>query len=95
MSVRGEDGLKVILERDGIDEMWSLIQREYIQDQPQRARWLGMLALREVSGWTNEMIAQAFGQDRGYVCRVLSQLRAELQEQFEVPAGYWKRGARR
>ncbi len=89
MSVIDERCQRVILERHGVDEIWSQIQREYIKEKPHRARQLGMLALREVSGWTIDMVADAFGQNRGHVARTLTKLRRELQETFDAPEGYW------
>lgn len=89
MSTIGQDGLKTVLERHGIDQMWDVIREHYIQGKPRRARLIAMLSLREVAGWSFEMLADAFGNDRAHIVRSLSSLRRELQEMFELPEDFW------
>ena len=47
-----------------------------------RWRKLAILSLRELGGWTHEMIAVLFGQYRGQISRLLESVKAELYEGF-------------
>ena len=83
MSMIDRWGDKVVLQRIGPDDFWKDVRAFYAGDEMPRWRNLAMLALHVNAGWSLEMIAHAFGLERGSVSRALTRLRADLQEHFE------------
>ncbi len=84
MSVINRNGLKVILGKDGMSEIWRQLQKDYLSRKPYRQRWMAMFCLREMCGWTIESISFVVGQPKGHVSRCLKRIKEELVEQFEV-----------
>ena len=83
MSVRNEDGIKILLGRGGPDEFWSPVIEHYASGEPQRWKLLAMLALRENAGWPLDRIGVALGHTKGHVGRCLNQIKNELRDQFD------------
>ena len=82
MSVRNQDGVKVVLGRGGPDEFWERVIAHYAEGHPQRWKLLAMFALRENAGWPLERIGVAFGHSRGHVARCLARIKADLRQRF-------------
>jgi hypothetical protein len=82
MTVIDQSGQKVNLAYVGPNPMWQKIFTEYAGTSPLRWKYAAMLALRDDCGWTLQQIGEAFGHDRGHVCRCLEQIKAELRPIF-------------
>jgi hypothetical protein len=76
-------GVKVILPRAGLDDMWQTIHVCYAGEDECKWKYLAMLALRENAGWPLERIGQVFGHRKGHVKRCVDQVVRELRERFE------------
>ncbi len=83
MSVRNQDGIKILLGRGGPDEFWSPVIEHYAAGEPQRWKLLAMLALRENAGWPLDRIGVALGHSKGHVARCLKQIKEDLRDRFD------------
>lgn len=83
MSVVNRWGGKVVLPRLGPDGFWNEVREMYAGDDPQKWKYLAMLALKVNAGWSLDMIGNAFGHERGHVSRSLSVLCREMKERFD------------
>lgn len=82
MSVMRRNGTKVNLDRTGMDSFWEEVQ-QYLDGEPERMwRYLAMLTLHEVGGWSLDRIGRAFNHNRGHVSRCLDRIREDLRERF-------------
>lgn len=83
MSVVNRVGGKIVLPRLGPDGFWQEVRDAYAGADPQKWKYLAMLALKVNCGWSLDMIGNAFGHERGHVSRSLSVLCREMKERFE------------
>lgn len=83
MSIINRWGDKVILPRLGPDQFWNDVRAHYAGAEPQKWKALAMLALRVNTGWSLDMIGNAFGHDRGHISRSLTTLCRELKDRFD------------
>lgn len=81
-----EDGPQVALPTSG-PGFWGTIITEYCAGDRRRFRYVAMLALREQSGWTLEMLGQTFGHPKGHVSRILRKVTRDLQRRFRPDEG--------
>jgi hypothetical protein len=84
MSVMGQDRLKVILPRTGLDEFWQAVRQHYAHRNERKWKQLAMLALRETADWPLDLIALAFGHNAGSIARTLERTKADLRERFRA-----------
>jgi hypothetical protein len=85
VSITSEDGVKIVLERAGLEQFWDLVERNYAQDDPFRWKYLAALVLREQAHWPIERIALALDHDKGHISRALQQIQSDLRQRFRAP----------
>ena len=84
MSMVNRAGNKIVLTRvGGPEELWREVRDHYAGADAKKWKYLAMLALKVNAGWSLEMIGNAFGHERGHICRSLSVLCREMQDRFE------------
>lgn len=83
MSIVSRRGDKIVLGRIETRNFWDDVREQYAGADPYRWKYLAMLALKVNAGWHLDMIANAFGHERGHVSRAIATVRRELQTQFE------------
>lgn len=77
MSVVNEAGEKIDLPRDA-GHVYSQIEHEWAQQDPERWKALIMLQAYEFLGWTEEHLGITFGLNQGTVSRKLKATRESL-----------------
>lgn len=82
MSVVRRDGTKIVLDRRGKDTFWERVQDRFDGQSDLLWRYLAMLALNDVAGWSVEQIGRAFGHNRGHISRCIERVRTELRHEF-------------
>jgi hypothetical protein len=84
MSTMTQDQQKIVLSRTGPDQFWELIHTHYASGDPQKWKYLAMLALRENCGWTLERIGEVFSHNKGHVSRCLERVKKDLRGQIQI-----------
>lgn len=85
MSITNEDGVKILLERGGPEEIWEVVERNYAKNDPFKWKYLAALVLREMARWPVERIALALDHDKGHISRALQQIQSDLRQRFRAP----------
>ena len=88
MSVADQEGFKVVLPREGLDQFWQTIQDHYANEEQTKWKYLAILALRENAGWRLEQIGLAFGHPKGHITRCLKAIKLELKNQFAISTNW-------
>ena len=84
MTTIRENCQKVLLPRLTGEDFWTVIHREYAQDDAKKWKVLAILALRENAGWPLEKIGFVFGHHKGHISRLLEKVKQDLRERFEL-----------
>lgn len=88
------DSTKIILTRNGVDNIWKLILNHYDAHGDDLAwKYLAMLALREDAGWPLKYVGRIFGHHKGHAQRAIEKIKREIRDQFEL-SPEWRRRAR-
>ncbi len=82
MSVTTKAGVKVVLPRTGANVFWEAVREVYATDDAVAWRQLAMLALKESLGWSESLIATAFGRRESEIAKCLNEMRDDLRSRF-------------